>query len=619
MNRSAFPLSLSLLILATAHAPAQKPAVDAHGDPLPKGALARVGTTRFQTDGSPWCLAFSADGKRLSAGGDSGLSQWDAGSGKPMRQLLAEGTVAAVTPDGRVMLAVVEQGPRLIDVATGKELHALKVPRGQGGPWSFSPDGRAVTFGTIEGAIHVWDVATGRQRGAVGNVRAGVNFLALAPDGRVVAEGGAEKTILLWDVASGKELPPLTARGRSMERAVFSPDGKLLAAVDVESLEDSTVRLWEVATGKEVAQFKGSSPLEFSPDGKLLAAHHGSIYGDDWLSVKLWDVAAGKERGVLKGHANAVKAFAFSPDAPQLAALTAIDDLIHVWDVTTGKAAHNFTRPLAKALAFAPDGKTVIAANETGKVQVFDAATGLLARDMGLAEKRLQGVVLSSNGRAALTNYAGASYQVWDTATGQTLGTLEARRQRAAGLAVTCPTGMLAVANERSVSLHRLPTELARFPGTLAPLQLTAADKTTHLAALDLNLKATQLKLPPLEPTLTLRHDDKVNGVAFAADGTLLATLSNEVRLWNTATGKVVKALPGSAGAVAFAPDGKTAATGAKEGGAVLLWDLATGKERGRLVGHRGPVRALAFSADNKQLASAAQDSTILIWDLTQR
>src|SRR5438093_12772792 len=79
--------------------------VDADGDPLPSGALVRIGTTRFRPGAVVESLAFSADGKELvTANGRSGIQVWDPATGKLLRQFGRPGpgnAPAAVSTDGR--------------------------------------------------------------------------------------------------------------------------------------------------------------------------------------------------------------------------------------------------------------------------------------------------------------------------------------------------------------------------------------------------------------------------------------------------------------------------------------------------------------------------------------
>lgn len=78
---------------------------------------------------------------------------------------------------------------------------------------------------------------------------------------------------------------------------------------------------------------------------------------------------------------------------------------------------------------------------------------------------------------------------------------------------------------------------------------------------------------------------------------------------------------------MAFAPDGKTLVTGSglksKPGGnavargEVIFWDAATGQVRATLKFDSGPVKALAFTADGKTLATGTVDGTVKLWDVT--
>ncbi len=65
-----------------------------------------------------------------------------------------------------------------------------------------------------------------------------------------------------------------------------------------------------------------------------------------------------------------------------------------------------------------------------------------------------------------------------------------------------------------------------------------------------------------------------------------------------------------------FSPDGRTLAWAGATDGQVRLSEVATGKERRRLIGRRGRVNAIAFSADGTILVSGAEDTTSLVWDL---
>src|SRR5262249_14502677 len=74
--------------------------------------------------------------------------------------------------------------------------------------------------------------------------------------------------------------------------------------------------------------------------------------------------------------------------------------------------------------------------------------------------------------------------------------------------------------------------------------------------------------------------------------------------------------------ALAVSPDGRTLATGHADWGepalSTRLWELSTGKLRRTFKGHSAShtIKQLVFSADGKTLASCAEDSTVLLWDV---
>jgi WD40 repeat protein len=113
--------------------------------------------------------------------------------------------------------------------------------------------------------------------------------------------------------------------------------------------------------------------------------------------------------------------------------------------------------------------------------------------------------------------------------------------------------------------------------------------------------------------------------VAFAPDGKSLATAgggrspaqtSAPIRLWGAADGKALRTLRDDGGpTLAFAPDGKALLCG--NGAAVLLIDVANGKEVRRFEGLKGEAVTFAFSRDGKSVAASesAIEPALIVWD----
>ena len=134
-------------------------------------------------------------------------------------------------------------------------------------------------------------------------------------------------------------------------------------------------------------------------------------------------------------------------------------------------------------------------------------------------------------------------------------------------------------------------------------------------------------EMPPRRSSSPDHYCWGIGCMAWSPDGKMIATTSYadkigvEARLWEASTGKPLSLLENNLrygpSFVRFTPDSKTLAAAA--GDKIVLWDVATGKELGQLVGHQGKVDALVFQDSGKTMVSVSQDGAVHWWDVAGR
>src|SRR5262249_37798268 len=152
---------------------------------------------------------------------------------------------------------------------SGKARPVAKGMMGRIGSVAFLPDGKTVVSGSDEGA-RVWNAATGKEiRRLTGNAPRYSYYVAVSPHRRFAASGNYEDhKVRIWEIATDKEVGQLHFDESAFIGGLsFSPDSRLLASTNFEG----TIQLWDVASGKELHRMadtqKAASVVTFAPDG----------------------------------------------------------------------------------------------------------------------------------------------------------------------------------------------------------------------------------------------------------------------------------------------------------------------------------------------------------------
>ncbi len=658
-----------LCLLAQAPAAGPQTAQDQFGDPLPDGALLRIGTTRNRSSGVAQALAFSSDGKRLvTIDLGTGVHVWDAAAG---RELAAFGGLAsglapfAVSADGSLAALVAAHDVcRVYDTATGRVIQAVHAPWTQARVLAFSPDKKLLCSLGEDQVVRVWEVATGAllrrwEQNSESDWRS--LRIAFAPDGKTLAMGARNTPIYLRDIASGKQ-STLGTIGECGGGLAFAANGKILAAIKTHG---QFFNLWDVAAGKVLHAFAAEQApfwcAGFTPDSQTVATAHypGKLC--------FWDTATGKLQRTFTGHPGEIENLTFSADGKRLA-LGSGGCTVRIWDAATARQQHVFTGHHATLVAarFTSDGKSIAAISSPwyflktpggSTLRHFDAVTGLVRAHAEWNPETTSAAGLSTDGNVLAVAGPGAKIVVTDVANGQAPKVLVSAGWPVKGLRLTAQGRYLAVETVKRptepsvlesglIQVWDVPAAKEAFSITGMPGQeffTRFTDDGRLLAVLARRYQyidsgeifRTNVVLGPVVNTLAfwdIRGGSKAlrAGLPTAIDS--LGTLSpsgrlaasrqatgEQVVIRELITGNAVLSLGvgGQCSALAFSPDGRTMALGTQEG-RIVLWDFLLQTNLTALAGHSGSVTSVSFSRDGKRLVSAGADTTLVVWDVAR-
>lgn len=653
-----------------------EPRLDDYGEPLPDGALTRLGSTHFRVGNFTNALAFAPQGDVLAAIGHRGyydgcLWFFDATTGRPVHRVAASrwDWTMAISPDGKWLFR--SNSLALVEVATGKEVRRLAEPeKGSLQVVAFSPDSRTVAAagGTPNGALIIlWDVASGKEIRRLETPGAEYTWsIAFAPDGKTLASGAADQSVRLWDVATGKERRRFAGHTQGRVKFVaFAPNNKLL----VSAGEDWVIRLWDVETGQPVRQLNGDVAtmriVALSPDGKLLASA-GRVG-----TIHLWEVDTAKERCRWQAHRYDINSLAFSTDSTVLASAAQGDPAIRRWD-TTGKEIDAVAGHTGRVdhVRFAADGKRLWSSGRDSQVREWDLTTGrqrnrLFARAMGPTVKGWGSRAgdLAPDGK--LLALAGEWWtdeslspdpviRLCDTMTGKEIHVLagHGEKDRVESVQLSPDSKFMASATAEDLRLWDVGTgkELYRTRGG-APLVFSpdsgllafvtrnaSGGQRIHVwdVAARRELRSWNWESPYGRhlACVTFSPDGKAVAAASAGASRTGGTPGSDIRVWATDSGmELMRAASANTEGemmiyvLAFSASGRMLAFGGSRESkmadgsgdcTIQILEVLSGKEIRRFEAPQEATWSLAFAPDGRTLASGGGDSTILLWDLTR-
>ena len=601
---------------------------DCHGDPMPAGARARLGSIRLRHSDRVGQVIFSPDGKWLASHcrWERSIKVWETASGKLRRRLKAVDLVKMTfAPDGHSLALILQPsaftGEILVEcwnLSTGKRIRRIRDEdrHADEGGLAFSPDGKDLYFG--RSYLRRLDLKSGKilfPKEADPPVE-DITALAIAANGATLITAHVDGSIRFRDPNSGKDRCRFEGVGAS--RLAISADGKVLALAAPGRLESWQMfpDAKQIASKRRLAMEEIGSImcLGLSPDAaKLLSL------SDDGL-VCLWDTNGRKRlvrRQMQPFHAGAV---AFDTDNCALA-VTADDTsrCLRLLNVARGEDlfADRHVGKRVTCMTFSADGRILVTGSDDKTLRFWQAGSGKMLTKVRLPQVPSQ-VDFDGDGKHLIAGGNGHWWNIALTKQGKDGASLPARE----------PFGALPdEPHWHRVKPHRgraIPWKINLFEhctltpdGFILDVQRRKIQVINRLQLSEIAINGSYYgaALAPNRRFLAALQDENTMTLTEIALEQRRGGLANqELDRWQIPKQELPGSQPWLIPCIGLLPGNRLVAVGTPSG-SILFWDLASSQQIHRIPGHDTAVSLLAFSPNGRVMACAYRDATVLLWD----